>query len=64
MSVYIGLGLETRLQRTTALVALAASSLMCTQESKAPIVHIGLSQASMKAHPVGHVVEFSVCAKT
>lgn len=32
------------------------------QESKPPIVHIGLSHASMKAHPVGHVVEFSVCA--
>lgn len=33
------------------------------QESNDPIVQIGLSQASIKAHPVGQVVKFSVCAK-
>lgn len=28
-----------------------------------PIVHMGLSQESMKAQPVGHIVRFSVSAK-
>ncbi len=36
---------------------------MCTQESNAPIVQIGLSQESMKAQPVGQVVKFSDWAK-
>lgn len=36
---------------------------MWTQESKAPIVQMGLSQESMNAHPVGQVVRFSVWAK-
>ena len=47
----------------TALVALAASSLMWTQLSNAPIVQIGESQEIMNAHPVGHVVRFSVWVK-
>jgi hypothetical protein len=37
---------------------------MWTQESKAPIVQIGESQASINAHPVGHVVRFSNFPKT
>lgn len=55
--------MELRMPRGTALAALLASSDICTQESKAPMVHIGESQASIKAQPVGHVVRFSTSAK-
>ena len=48
----------------TARVACVASSLMCTHESNAPIVHMGESQASMKAQPSGQVVKFSTWPKT
>lgn len=48
----------------TALVGFLASSLMCTQESKAPIVQIGHSHDSINAQPVGHVVSFSERPKT
>lgn len=47
----------------TALVALAASSDMCTAESNPPMVHMGDSQDNMNAHPVGHVVRFSTWVK-
>ena len=47
----------------TAFVAFAASSLICTQLSNDPIVQIGLSQLNINAHPVGHVVKFSVRPK-
>jgi len=47
----------------TALAAFDASSLICTQESKAPIVQIGESHASIKDQPVGQVVRFSSWAK-
>ena len=40
----------------TAREACVASSLICTHESKAPIVQMGDSQAMIKAQPVGHVV--------
>ena len=53
--------IELRIPRGTALVALAASSDICTQESNAPIVQIGDNQLSIKAQPVGQVVRFSVC---
>ena len=36
---------------------------LLTQLSKAPIVQIGESQLSIKAHPVGHVVRFAVSVK-
>lgn len=40
----------------TAVLGLLASSLICTQESNAPIVQIGHSQDSIKVQPVGHSV--------
>jgi hypothetical protein len=49
--------------RGTALAALEASSLMCTVESKEPMVQSGDSQASIKAQPWGHVVRFSSWVK-
>jgi hypothetical protein len=49
-----------RIPYGTALVALEASSDMWTQESKAPIVQIGLSQLRNQAHPGVHVVKFPV----
>lgn len=55
--------MDERMPKGTALAALDASSDICTHESNAPIVQIGDSQASMKAHPVGHVVKFSTLAK-
>jgi len=39
---------------------LAASSLICTHESKQLIVQIGESHASMKAQPEGQVVRFYI----
>lgn len=36
-----------------AMVALAASSLMCTHESKAPIDQIGVNQLNMNVQPEG-----------
>ena len=55
--------MDIRIPKGTALVALAASSLMWTHESNAPMVQIGDSQLSMNAHPVGHVVRLEVSAK-
>ena len=55
--------MDMRMPKGTALVALAASSLMWTHESKAPMVQIGDSQLSMNAHPAGHVVRLAVSAK-
>jgi len=55
--------MDIRIPYGTAFVALAASSDICTQLSKAPIVHIGESQLIMKLHPVGQVVKFSTCVK-
>ena len=54
--------IDIRIPKGTAFVALAASSLMCTQLSNEPIVQMGDSQLSMKAHPVGHVVRLPVSA--
>lgn len=56
--------LDHRIPNGTARAALVASSLIWTQESNAPIVHIGESQASMNAHPLGQVVWSSNCPKT
>lgn len=55
--------IELRMPSGTALAALLASSLMWTQLSKAPMVQMGDSHASMKAQPVGQVVRFSRVAK-
>lgn len=55
--------IELRMPSGTAFAALLASSLMWTQLSKAPMVQIGDSHASMKAQPVGQVVRFSTVAK-
>lgn len=55
--------IELRMPNGTAFAALLASSLMWTQLSKAPMVQIGDSHASMKAQPVGQVVRFSTVAK-
>ncbi len=38
----------------TAVRALAASSLICTEASKAPMVHNGAKKLSVKANPSGH----------
>ena len=55
--------IDIRMPKGTAFVALAASSLIWTHESKEPMVQIGDNQLSMKAHPVGHVVRLAVSAK-
>lgn len=55
--------MEDRMPRGTAFAALDASSDMCTHESKAPMVQMGDSQASMNAQPVGQVVRFATLAK-
>src|SRR6266498_5225210 len=52
-----------RIPYGTALVALVASSDMCTQLSNPPTVQIAESHESMKVHPLGQRVMFSVCAK-
>ena len=54
--------IDISMPKGTAFVAFAASSLMWTHESKAPIVQIGESQLSIKAQPVGHVVKLLVSA--
>lgn len=46
----------------TAFVALAASSLICTHESKPPIVQIGESHERNHANPAGQVVKFEEVA--
>lgn len=51
--------IDHKIPSGTARAACVASSLMCTQESKAPMVQIGDSQASMNAQPDGQVVRFS-----
>lgn len=40
----------------TAFFGLLASSLICTQESNAPIVQIGDIQDSINVQPIGHVI--------
>lgn len=47
---------EATVPAGTAFLGLLASSLICTQESNAPIVQIGHNQDSIKVQPVGHVV--------
>lgn len=52
-----------RIPYGTAFVAFAASSLICTQESKPPIVQIGDSHERNQAKPAGQVVRFPEVAK-
>lgn len=47
---------EATVPAGTAFFGLLASSLICTQESNAPMVQIGQSQDSIKVQPVGHVI--------